>query len=89
MPWSDEKFWTSTQLPTVNRHRSSKQRMQMWTSAPLTDRQAPWPALQLANPVDQSSNTASSMRQGQLVLGADNTKREKARWQAAAGLGTR
>jgi hypothetical protein len=51
--------------------------MQMWARAPLTTRQAVWPALQLANPVDQSNNAANSMRQEQLALDADNTQREK------------
>jgi hypothetical protein len=77
MPYGDGKIWASTQLPTVNRHGSSKRRMQMSTRAPLINRQAPRPALQLANPVGQTSNPAGNMRQGQLGLGADNTRERK------------
>jgi len=44
--------------------------MQMWARAPLTNRQVAWSALQLANPVSQSSNAAGNMRQGQLALGS-------------------
>jgi hypothetical protein len=50
MPLSDEKIW------------ASKQRLQMWARA-FTNRQAAWPALQLANPVGQSSNAGGSWAQ--------------------------
>jgi len=49
----------------------------MSTRAPLTNRQAAWLALQLANPVGQSSNVAGNIRQGQLGLGADSTRERK------------
>jgi hypothetical protein len=39
MPWSDRKFWASTQLPTVNHLGSSKRHMQMWACAPLINSQ--------------------------------------------------
>jgi len=67
----------NTQLQTVNRLESSKRRMQMLARARLTNRQAAYPALQLAKLVDQSSNAAGSMGQGQLGLGTDNTEGEK------------
>jgi hypothetical protein len=76
MPWSDGKIWVNTQLPTINRHGSSKRHMQIWARAPLTNRKAAWPALQLANLVGQNSNATGSMRQGQLGLGVDNTQRK-------------
>ena len=55
MPWSDEKIWASTQLPTVNRHGSSKWCMQMWAHASLTNSQAPWPALQVPRLLSRSA----------------------------------
>ena len=51
--------------------------MQMWARAPLVNRQTVWAALQLANPVGQSSNAVDSMRQEQLALDADNTERKE------------
>ena len=68
MPWSDGKIWATTQLP-CKRGPALLSQIGKRPGHPCN-----WLS---AMPVAQNNNAASSMRQGQLGLGGDNTHKEK------------